>query len=385
MDMKTGFQIAKLVYKAKQGKLTEEEQAVLEEWMAEGEGRRRLVERICGEEYWEGQWVEHHAYDVERGWRRFRREVRALEARRRLVCWGSVAAGIAVVAGAVLFVVERKGTAPAVMPVVEAVEPGRSVAVLTLADGSRMVLGDTLRASLQESGTEIRIEGDRLGYAGADSVASGRQNKVSTPRGGEFHITLGDGTQVWLNAESELSYPVAFAGGRREVELRGEAYFEVARDAARPFIVKTAAMDVRVLGTSFNVCAYPEEQAQATLVEGSVAVDAGREERVLVPGEQLSRDMDGTVAVRKVDTEAYGAWRNRRFVFEDDLLGTVLGKLEHWYDVEFFIQHSSLEELRFTGNLPKYENLEEVLRKLEQTTYIHFERKGRTVVVSEER
>lgn len=252
MDMKTGFQIAKLVYKAKQGKLTEDEQAVLEEWMAEDEGRRRLVERICGEEYWEGQWVEHHAYDVERGWRRFRREVRALEARKRLVRWGSVAAGIAVVAGAVLFVVERKGTDPAVMPVVEAVEPGRSVAVLTL-------------------------------------------------------------------------------------------------------------------------------------VEGSVAVDAGREERVLVPGEQLSRDMDGTVAVRKVDTEAYGAWRNRRFVFEDDLLGTVLGKLEHWYDVEFFIQHSSLEELRFTGNLPKYENLEEVLRKLEQTTYIHFERKGRTVVVSEER
>ena len=252
--MKTGFQIAKLVYKAKQGKLTEEEQAVLEEWMAEGEGRRWLVERICGEEYWEGQWAEHHAYDVERGWRRFRREVRALEARRRLVRWGSVAAGIAVVAGAVLFVAERKGEAPAVMPVVEAVEPGRSVAVLTLADGSRMVLGDTLRASLQESGTEIRIEGDRLGYAGADSVASGRQNKVSTPRGGEFRITLGDGTQVWLNAESELSYPVVFAGGRREVELRGEAYFEVARDAARPFIVKTAAMDVRVLGTSFNVC-----------------------------------------------------------------------------------------------------------------------------------
>ena len=390
---------AKLVYKAKQGKLTEDEQAVLEEWMAEGEGRRRLVERICGEEYWEGQWAEHHAYDVERGWRRFRREVRALEARRRLVRWGSVAAGIAVVAGAVLFVVERKGTAPAVMPVVEAVEPGRSVAVLTLADGSRMVLGDTLRASLQESGAEIRIEGDRLGYAGADiriegdrlgyagadSLAAGAYNRVATPRGGEFRITLADGTQVWLNAESELSYPVAFAGGRREVELRGEAYFEVARDAARPFIVKTAAMDVRVLGTSFNVCAYPEEQAQATLVEGSVAVDDGREERVLEPGEQLSRDVDGTVAVRKVDTEAYGEWRNRQFVFEDDLLGTVLGKLERWYDVEFFIQHSSLEELRFTGNLPKYENLEEVLRKLEQTTYIHFERNGRAVVVSEER
>ena len=248
-----------------------------------------------------------------------------------------------------------------------------------------MVLGDTLRASLQESGAEIRIEGDRLGYAGADSLAAGAYNRVATPRGGEFRITLADGTQVWLNAESELSYPVAFAGGRREVELRGEAYFEVARDAARPFIVKTAAMDVRVLGTSFNVCAYPEEQAQATLVEGSVAVDDGREERVLEPGEQLSRDVDGTVAVRKVDTEAYGEWRNRRFVFEDDLLGTVLGKLERWYDVEFFIQQASLEELRFTGNLPKYENLEEVLRKLEQTTYIHFERNGRTVVVSEER
>ena len=166
--------------------------------MVEGEGHRRLVERICGEEYWETQWAEHHAYDVERGWRRFRREVRALEAWRRLVRWGSVAAGIAVVAGAVLFVAERKGTVPAVAPVAQTVEPGRAAAVLTLADGSRMVLGDTLRASLQESGAEIRIEGDRLGYVGADSLAAGAYNRVATPRGGEFRITLADGTQVWL-------------------------------------------------------------------------------------------------------------------------------------------------------------------------------------------
>ena len=271
--MKTGFQIAKLVYKAKQGKLTEEEQAVLEEWMAEGEGHRRLVERICGEEYWEGQWAEHHAYDVERGWRRFRREVRALEARRRLVRWGSVAAGIAVVAGAVLFVAERKGTAPAVMPVVEAVEPGRSVAVLTLADGSRMVLGDTLRASLQESGAEIRIEGDRLGYAGADSVASGRQNKVSTPRGGEFRITLGDGTQVWLNPGTELSFDRSFNTDERNVSLSGEAYFDVYHNPGCPFIVTTESFRIKVLGTVFNVRNFPgDRNPDVSLAQGSVAM-----------------------------------------------------------------------------------------------------------------
>lgn len=383
--MKHSFQIARIIYKAKLGGLSDEEREVLEKWLETGEGHRRLFEEVCREDYLEERRKVHHEFDVDRGYRRFRAAVRILERRRRIVRWGAVAAVVCVVAGLSLIFMYRERTAEVAMPVVETIMPGKSVATLTLADGRQIVLGDTVYTKLQESATEIRIEGDRLDYAESKAPAEVVYNTVSTPRGGEFQIALGDGTRVWLNAQSELRYPVAFAGGTREVMLTGEAYFEVARDTAHPFVVRTGALDVKVLGTSFNVRAYPEEQSQTTLVAGSVAVATGSEERVLVPGEQLQRDVDGGISVRKVDTEAYVAWRHQRFVFDDDVLEDVLAKLARWYDVDFFVQHSSLEALRFTGNLPKYADLGEVLRKLEQTTYITFTQNGRTVVVSEER
>ena len=205
-------------------------------------------------------------------------------------------------------------------------------------------------------------------------------NTITVPRGGEYQLTLSDGTRVWLNAETELKYPVAFVGEGREVMLKGEAYFEVAKNVSRPFVVKTEQLDIKVLGTSFNMKSYPSETQQVTLVQGKVEVRVGNYSRKLQPGEQLNYSSEGP-EIRDVDVKAYTAWKDRRFVFNDDLLEEVIHKLGRWYDVEFFLRDAEVRKIRFTGNLPKYRNLDQVLNKLELTTHIRFVQNGRAIEV----
>ena len=157
-------------------------------------------------------------------------------------------------------------------------------------------------------------------------------------------------------------------------------YFEVAKNVSRPFVVKAGQLDIKVLGTSFNVKAYPSETQQATLVQGKVEVCAGNYSRKLQPGEQLNYSSEGP-EIRNVDVKAYTAWKDRRFVFNDDLLEEVIRKLGRWYDVEFILRDAEVREIRFTGNLPKYRNLDQVLNKLELTTHIRFVQDGRAIEV----
>ena len=223
-------------------------------------------------------------------------------------------------------------------------------------------------------------------YAGQDTRPV-EHHVLRVPRGGEYVLALADGTKVWLNAETELHYPSRFEGAERLVRVVGEAYFQVTKNDSCPFIVEAGEVAVRVTGTEFNVMAYAgHDRVETTLVRGGVDVTAGNAGQRLTPGMQAVYFKEaGRLESREVDTWLYTSWKEGIFEFRDLSLGEIADQLERWYDVEFFIQHSSLEELRFTGNLPKYENLEEVLRKLEQTTYITFTQNGRTVVVSEER
>lgn len=260
------------------------------------------------------------------------------------------------------------------------IKPGKAGAVLTLSDGRQVVLSDSLETQLKERTADIRVQGKRLDYSAEHVGPLLVYNTITVPRGGEYQLTLADGTQVWLNAETELKYPVAFADEVREVMLTGEAYFEVAKNVSRPFVVKAGQLDIKVLGTSFNVKAYPSETQQATLVQGKVEVCAGNYSRKLQPGEQLNYSSEGP-EIRNVDVKAYTAWKDRRFVFNDDLLEEVIRKLGRWYDVEFILRDAEVREIRFTGNLPKYRNLDQVLNKLELTTHIRFVQDGRAIEV----
>ena len=213
-----------------------------------------------------------------------------------------------------------------------------------------------------------------------DLLADDGYDEVYVPNGERMQVLFQDGSKVHLNSGSRIRYPKKFGLYERKVYLEGEAWFEVAKNKNRPFVVDLSYMDIKVLGTSFNMKSYPSETQQVTLVQGKVEVRVGNYSRKLQPGEQLNYSSEGP-EIRNVDVKAYTAWKDRRFVFNDDLLEEVIHKLGRWYDVEFFLRDAEVRKIRFTGNLPKYRNLDQVLNKLELTTHIRFVQNGRAIEV----
>ena len=196
---------------------------------------------------------------------------------------------------------------------------------------------------------------------------------IRVPRGGEYNLLLSDNTKVYLNAGSSLRYPVRFSGDRREVILEGEGYF----------VVKTGSVNVQVLGTAFNVNAYPEEEnVETTLVEGKVRVDGKNEQRILEPGTQLVYDKRReNMVVLKVDTEEYISWKDGYYYFKRETLGRIMDRLSRWYNLNVFYQNEELKSIEFGGRLKRYEDITYLLERMEETQDIKFIIKGNTITV----
>ena len=259
-------------------------------------------------------------------------------------------------------------------------------------DGVELVLSTGERVDVRkgmvalEGNARYAAEEKALRYEGeADTVEKQevQYNTLIVPRGGDFKVALADGTTVWLNSCTRLRYPVDFRGDVREVWLEGEAYFEVARDEAHPFVVHADDVAVRVLGTSFNVLAYAgEAEVTTTLEEGSVAVVMPTGERVIRPDEQLvfnreSREM----AVREVDAGMYSAWKDGMFVFENETLERIMDRLRLWYDVEVFFSSEEVREVRFTGDLQRYEDFTPIVDMLEEVAGVDIHVNGKCIII----
>ena len=194
-------------------------------------------------------------------------------------------------------------------------------------------------------------------------------NTIKVPAGQRVEVTLSDGTHIWLNARSEFSYPASFNENTREVRLKGEAFFDVAKDRNKKFIVNTSRCEVEVLGTQFNVEAYDDrESVKTTLVEGSVDVQAGGEKVRLIPHEQLQYHKNtAEMEVREVNVREIIAWKNGWFVFDNTTLGEIVKTLQRWYNIEVEFIRPELEHLRFTGDLSRYDSFDAVIRMFEDT------------------
>lgn len=262
--------------------------------------------------------------------------------------------------------------------------PGRDKAILTLADGSDIVLDSMANNQIAKQGSTsiIKAAGGKLTYNAVNNSNEVLYNKISTPRGGQFQITLPDGTQVWLNASSSLRFPTMFNGNNRTVELTGEAYFEVQKDAAKPFLVKVGGMQIDVLGTSFDVMAYPDEkQIQTTLIEGLVKVSAEGQTKVLQPGQQSQLQKDGKLGLlNNVDIESVIAWKNGYFKFNQADLQTVMRQLARWYDVEVNFE-GPIPDFRFVGELKRTAGLSTNLKILSYSQ-VNFKMDGNTITVT---
>ena len=266
----------------------------------------------------------------------------------------------------------------------EVVEPGRSKAMITLANGEKIVLGDKKQQLIGEDGTLLNLDSAIVEYKGKQKTPALVYNTIDIPIGGEYQLVLADGTKVWLNADSKLRFPVSFTAERREVYLEGEAYFEVAKDSAREFWVHAGAMDVKVLGTSFNVKAYERlETVATTLVEGSVEVACAGKSFQIVPGEQFVYDKNNRVMdVRMVDTESYVSWKDGYYKFRQTTLEEIMETLSVWYGLNVFYVNESAKQVEFTGKVRRYEDARMLLDKFEQTGDVVFDIKGNNVFIT---
>ncbi len=263
------------------------------------------------------------------------------------------------------------------------VKPGSDKAVLTLADGSTIMLEDTQNGAVAKQGNTnvVKLNG-KLDYnASGSQTPEILYNTIATPRGGQYEVQLPDGTHVWLNAASSLRFPTAFTGINREVELTGEAFFEVAKNKSIPFVVNVQHNKVTVLGTHFNINAYSDEKSiNTTLLEGSVKFNAGLQEKLLKPGQQsVFTPATAALTVKPVDINQVIAWKNGFFEFDNTDLATIMRQISRWYDVDISYQTRDSKSL-FGGGISRKLNLSEVLHLLE-TNGVHFKIENKKVIV----
>jgi ferric-dicitrate binding protein FerR (iron transport regulator) len=318
-----------------------------------------------------------HAIDAKR--------VKTIPVKKRVYRYAAAAIIIMVLLSAGIYMAHSSGDAALPAPLVRNphfkndVLPGSNKAILVLSNGKTIVLDSARQGMLAEQGsaTISNISGC-LTYASTGSGNALLFNTLKTGRGEQYPVTLSDGSRVWLNAASSLRYPVAFGGNERKVELTGEAYFEVTKDVARPFRVVANNTLTEVLGTHFNINAYPDERyTKTTLLEGAVKLN---NTMLLKPGQESVAEKNGTLTlIADADLEQAVAWKNGLFQFKSSDIGTVLRQIEKWYDIKIEFEGNKTTD-KFTGKIDRRHTLTELLTILEYSK-VHFKLEGKKLTV----
>ena len=388
MNLKSNHKVW-LVFAQLLGMETEQERRQLDEIVVPDSKEKLLLDEMSsGEDYLRRrQMIED--IDVDRELERVMRPRR----RRLSVLLGRVAAVLLplLLGGTAIYVMYSRNNASLKNVIsLHDVEPGTLEAVLVTSDGTLRELQTAGNHINEKDGSKIMVDSARLNYQDnrPESVQELIYNKLLVGRGHEYMLILNDGTRVWINSKSELSYPVAFGENVRRVRLSGEAYFEVTKDSVRPFIVEVdRGFEVKVLGTHFNIKAYDTDDSyETTLVEGKVQVSQGHKTKItLEPSEQMVIGKDGRHEVRVVNTSYYTAWHEGWFYFNDESLEQVLTMIGRWYDVDFVFVKENLKEITVTGKLKRFENLSVILKMLERTTGTELMLKNRIVKVDKKK
>lgn len=371
--------------------LSMEEHDELDAWVEASDENMKLFEDLTDETNIEANLAWMDGVQTEKALEQvktkltFAQEEAVTVERRSRSWWPYVAAASVVIAIAAYFLL-KSGTASKTdkEPNVIATDvmPGGNKATLTLSDGSVIDLTAAGQGTLKEDGgaTIRKPEEGLLTYSNTSGTSTPSMNTLSTPTGGQYALTLSDGTKVWLNAASSLTYPAFFNGNERVVELNGEGYFEVAKNKEKPFIVQLPDGNrIKVLGTHFNALTYGDEAAQQiTLVEGSVQVRSGADSQLLKPGQQ-ALIKESIVLNRKADLQQALGWKEGEFFFRDADIPSIMRQVKRWYGVEVVLQTTSSEH--FNARVDRNAPLSKLLHYLELTKRIHFKIENNIVYV----
>ena len=387
IDMDYKNEIGHLLQKYFSGTIMPDEQRLLDSWMKEKEEHKQLFDRLRKDTRFAEEYGIFREVDTTRAWETFRVK-NGLGRQRRMTTWIKYVAVIALpllVAG-VWLLFPRGGERSIPVAQNTKIVKREESPVLEVVGGGKVIL-EKEKDKMIEAGRGVDVQQSSGMLVYSDSVVSEYvdTNVLRIPKGGEFKLQLADGTRVYLNSATDLRYPVAFTGPERRVYLKGEAYFEVAKDVEHPFIVVTDDVQVRVYGTSFNVNTLGADGVRTVLVEGKVGIrgqDLDRE-YVLKPNElafydRNSRDMK----IETVDPDLYTLWRKGIFVFERETLENIMNTLSLWYDMEVFFQSESAKQLHFSGHMKRYEQIEDILHAITDATGVVFTINDRTVCVS---
>lgn len=379
------FRMVEMMHLYLSGMITDEEMLELQRWMDVAPENRAMFDRICeGKDilykYRMYKKIDHRvAYE--------RCEKRVGIKRRSIRVWLKYAAMLLLPLGAIFVMLRNNERKQPVEIATVDILPGETKATLILADGKSVVLQhDTTRDIAVGEGVNAKNSGSGIVYsANGNEKRNLQYNVLQTPRGGEYQITLADGSMVQLNSATQLKFPVVFDKEKREVYLTGEAFFEVQKDEKRPFYVIADGIKIRVYGTSFNVNTHDKERVQTVLVEGSIGLSAekGGPEYRMKPS-QLGeyRRTDAALNVKNVEIEPYIAWKDGFFVFENQTMEQIMNTLSLWYDVDIFYTNEQLKNLHFTGHVKRYEKIDNILKAIKSAVGVTFTIKDRTICIS---
>ena len=379
------FRVGYLITGYIQNTLTEPERDELDEWVTASDENMRLFAELTDEKNIEKGLKERGLYNADKAVKLLKTKVSAKRKKqqaktRKLFAYG-IAACLILLAGLFLIVplFEKKNTRPATPMAQNDWLPGGDKAILRLSGGKEIMLDSTQGNILQQGGLQVVNTKGTVSYEG--EAGEMQYHTLTTPRGGQYRLVLPDGSKVWLNAASSIRFPTAFNGKERKVELTGEAYFEVAHDAAKPFHVHVNSMDVEVLGTHFNINAYGDEEGiKTTLLEGSVKVSNGKGGLIIKPGQQavVAANNEPSI-VHTVDLDEVVGWKNGLFEFKDESIEAIMRQVARWYNVD--VRYEGKIDYHFNASIERNAPVSKLLYFLEQTHRVHFTLQDRTIIV----
>lgn len=398
-QFESAYRIASLFSAQLKGDITPEEERELQDWMENAEANSAWYREFSAEEKLTEQFRKYQGADRMAVWNKTRSKIEKNNSQPVKTLWLSwqrvvVAAAVLLIVGTGVYLFQRNTDRQTNSnDYALDIKAGGDKAYLTTSGGVRISLTDAATGQIANE-TGISVVKNKEGQVvyqvaaetGDESAKGNGMNSIETPRGGQYQVELPDGSKVWLNSASHLRFPTSFKNQHRVVEMSGEAYFEVTKDASRPFIVKSKGQEIEVLGTHFNVNAYTDEpEVKTTLLEGRVrvAIPADASEKVMLSPNQQAVLKGAKLSVKPVIAAQAVDWKNGDFIFSEESLESIMRKVSRWYDVEVVYEDITKEKVVLGGLISRSRSLSAVLRMMESTGKVHFEVKGRRVIVTD--
>lgn len=395
MDSQKIVDIPRLIYKKITGNSTSDEDLVLNEWRNSAPAYEALFQKYADNNYLSEGYELYKMIDPTRPAVDMKERIAREQRATKKIMWrrlSSVAAVLLLLLTCVWSIYYFRGrNEPVSTTAMAVIQHGEAKALLTLEDGKTVELNAAQQKIVEDDRLVTKVENGNLTYQARKNIGGKLvYNNLYVPRGGEFKVILDDGTEVWLNSDSRLKYPVAFVGKERRVFLEGEAYFRVTSDKQKPFFVESANQEVKVLGTEFNIAAYKEDDAvYTTLAEGLVSLHASGKagaEVNLTPGYQaVFSKQTQNIRVEQVDVDEMVSWRTGMFVFENQMLEQIMQKLARWYNFTYSIEGEAIKKVQFKGKVPRYGDFKDVLLIIEKSGGLTVQVTGNNITIKEKK